>query len=122
MKEKTRILLRTRNRDTFRFRRNAFFYVSYKRQRQTIKVLTFLQYCVYLGQLELILREISHIRGTYADFNLTHLYKYSSGVQIMGYWTRHDVISSDMYDEYEFKKPHFMLSDDFDSKTKNNFN
>ena len=54
-----------------------------------------------------------------ADFNL---YKYNSSVHLLGYWTRHDIISSEVYGEYEFNKPHFMLSDDFDSETKNVFN
>ena len=82
----------------------------------------FLKYFVYHGEYKLTLSEIIHIRGTYADFNLTHSYKYNSSVHLLGYWTRHDIISSEVYGEYEFNKPHFMLSDDFDSETKNVFN
>ena len=48
---KKRIVIRTGNGDTFRFRRNADFYISYERhaQTQTLKVPIFLHYCMYLS-------------------------------------------------------------------------
>lgn len=75
---------------------------------------------MYLGERKLALHEISHIRASYPDFNLAHLY--NSDVQLLGYWTRHDFISSDTYEEYKFYECHFMFGGDFDFETKNVFN
>ena len=121
---KKTIVIRTRNEDTFKFRRNTDFYVSYKRidWRHVTKIPTFLQYCMYLGECKLTPGETSHIRATYIVFNLKHLYKHKSSIQLLGYWTRHNVISREMYGECKFDESHFMLNDDFNSETKNVFN
>ena len=75
---------------------------------------------MYLGERKLAPHEISHIRASYPDFNLAHLY--NSDVQLLGYWTRHNFISSDTYEEYKFYECHFMFGGDFDFETKNVFN
>ena len=63
-----------------------------------------------MGECELKESEIQHTRATCVDFNLTHLYKFDSGVQHLGYWTENNIISSQKFDEYQFNKLHFVLS------------
>ena len=79
-------------------------------QRFDTKIPNFVQYCVYFGEYELKDSEIQGMKATCADYNMTHLCKFNSGVQILVYWTENNVISSQKFDEYQFNKPHFVLS------------
>ena len=82
------------------------------------KVPDILQYCIYEGEYELMDYDLRNIKTTYKDFKLTHLYKYNMDVQLLGGWTKNDILGPKKTDKWEFNKPYFAIDDAFSSDVK----
>ena len=122
--KKKRIVIKVRNGIAFNFVRYTSLYVSLKRhhQRKVEKIPYLLQYCIYEGEYELKKLDLRHIKTTYGDFKLTHLYKYNSSIQLLRGWTRNDIIGPKKADKWEFNEPYFAIDGELDSSLKEVFN
>ena len=77
------------------------FYVRFKRhnQRQIQKLPDRLQYSIYKGEYELKNANLIFIKTTFNKFKLTHLCKYNNGIQLLGSWTKSDILGPESYDD-----------------------
>ena len=81
-----------------------------------------LQYCIYEGEYELKDADLMFMKTTFNDFKLTHLYKYNTRFQLLGAWTKNDVLGPGSYDDWHFMEPYFALHGLFESDTYKIFN
>ena len=103
------------------------FFVSFKRHinEKCKKIPDLLQNCIYEGENELTDSDLNLIKTSSNDFKLTHIYKYNTGVQILGGeggWKKHVVIGQKSFDDWHFNEPYFAIDGVYESDVYKIFN